>query len=219
MKLIHLTDTHLTRPGQLLYGTSPAERLRACVDSINREHADADLCVITGDLAHSGETQAYEELETILAELQVPVQLVIGNHDHRERLLQRFPDLQRDERGFVQSVRRCQVGTLIFMDSVRDGSHAGAYCSQRQRWLAAQLEQAEGDVFLFLHHAPFKTGIKPMDLIGLDEDHARALKSLLQAQGACATCFLATTIDPCTATGPASAFPPCRGSTTRSRWI
>jgi 3',5'-cyclic AMP phosphodiesterase CpdA len=183
MKLIHLTDTHLTLPGQPLYGTYPAERLRACVESINNEHADADLCVITGDLAHCGDIEAYEELASILAGLKVPVQLVIGNHDHRERLVERFPQLARDEAGFVQSALKTEAGTFIFMDSVKDGTHAGAYCETRRAWLAQQLEKADDDVFLFMHHAPFKTGIKPMDKIGMDAQDVLALKALLQRYG------------------------------------
>lgn len=103
MKLIHLTDTHLTAPGEALYGTFPAQRLRACVDSINREHSDAELCVITGDLAHKGDPAAYVEMAAILSDLNMPVQLLIGNHDDRGSVCEHFPQLQRDERGFVQS--------------------------------------------------------------------------------------------------------------------
>ena len=33
-KFIHLTDTHLVPPGQLLYGMDPLHRLRAAVHSI-----------------------------------------------------------------------------------------------------------------------------------------------------------------------------------------
>jgi 3',5'-cyclic AMP phosphodiesterase CpdA len=183
MKLIHVTDTHLTLPGKTLYGGYPAERLRTCIESINREHSNADLCVITGDLAHCGEVEAYKELEQILSELKVPLQLVIGNHDHREHLAQRFPQLARDEHGFIQSVRETSDGTLIFMDTVKEGTHAGAYCARRQAWLTQQLAQAHGDVFLFMHHAPFKTGIKPMDRIGIDPDDATALQQLVKRNG------------------------------------
>lgn len=183
LKLIHVTDTHLSMPGKTLYGTTPADRLRTCVESINREHSDADLCVITGDLAHHGEIEAYQELGHILSELKVPLQLVIGNHDHRELLARHFPNLLRDHNGFIQSVRKTDRGTLIFMDSVKDGTHAGAYCAERLQWLEQQLEQADDEVFLFMHHAPFKTGIKPMDKIGLDPVDAAALKQLVQSYG------------------------------------
>ena len=53
MKFIHLTDTNLTLPGNTLYDLNPLTRLQAAVESINSEHADADFCVITGDLTHT----------------------------------------------------------------------------------------------------------------------------------------------------------------------
>ncbi|WP_116474359.1 phosphodiesterase [Zobellella maritima] len=183
MKLIHFTDTHLCLPGESLYGQSPEERLQACIDSINEEHGDAALCVITGDLTHRGDPAAFELLQTLIGQLRIPCQLVIGNHDHRERLCRQFPELGRDEHGFVQSVTHTEAGTLIFMDSVKNGTHAGAYCAKRRDWLALQLEQAPGDVYLFMHHAPFATGIKAMDQIGLDCEDAAALKALLKAHG------------------------------------
>ena len=183
MKLIHFTDTHLCLPGQTLYGTSPLERLNACIESINSEHSDADLCIITGDLAHRGETAAYQQLNEALSRLRVPYQLVIGNHDDRDLLAAQFPTIQRDVNGFMQSVHHCEAGTLLLLDTVKAGTHAGAYCEKRQHWLAEQLEQAHGDVFLFMHHAPFKTGLKAMDMIGIDRDDGIAMKRLIQAHG------------------------------------
>ena len=66
MKLIRITDTHLVPRGEMLLGLNPRERLDACVEDINRHHADAELCVITGDLAHLGIPKAYRDLREIL---------------------------------------------------------------------------------------------------------------------------------------------------------
>ncbi|MFJ2992444.1 metallophosphoesterase [Pandoraea sp. NPDC087047] len=51
-KIIHITDTHLVTPGELLYGLDPYQRLVACIDDILAHHTDAECCVITGDLTH-----------------------------------------------------------------------------------------------------------------------------------------------------------------------
>jgi 3',5'-cyclic AMP phosphodiesterase CpdA len=184
MKLIHVSDVHLTRPGNSLYGTDPAERLHACVASINRDHSDADLCVITGDLAHDGEPEAYQALDAILQMLSIPVQLLIGNHDRRDHVIAQFPRLAFDEHGFVQTSRKTPVGTCIFMDTVQAGVHAGVYCEQRQQWLAQRLEMAAGDdVFLFMHHAPLPTGMASMTALGIAAADAAALKHLITAYG------------------------------------
>ncbi|MGE4527742.1 MAG: hypothetical protein AB7D00_05185, partial [Rhodospirillaceae bacterium] len=83
MKILHLTDLHLTADGAPLYGLSPTERLSTVLahalghhadadrgaplyglsptERLSTvlahalgHHADADLCVLTGDLAHRG---------------------------------------------------------------------------------------------------------------------------------------------------------------------
>lgn len=59
MKFIHLTDTHLMAPGELLKGLNPQRRFAACIDDINRHHADAECCVMTGDVADLAQIEAY----------------------------------------------------------------------------------------------------------------------------------------------------------------
>jgi 3',5'-cyclic AMP phosphodiesterase CpdA len=59
MKFIHLTDTHVIGGDRLLYGANPARRLAQAVDSINAEHADAEFVIVTGDMTHWGDDDAY----------------------------------------------------------------------------------------------------------------------------------------------------------------
>ncbi len=175
MKLIHLTDPHFVAAGRRLYGLDPRERLDAAVASINALHADADLVVITGDLAHWGEAQAYANLEACLSALRVPCVPLIGNHDDRGALQQRFPDLPRDAAGFVQGVRDVRGIRLLFLDTNQPGTHMGWYCEARMAWLARQLEVGRGQPHLLLmHHPPFDIGLPTMDRIGLQQRHAFA---------------------------------------------
>ena len=83
MKFIHLSDLHLVAPGTLLHGLDPMWGLERCVASIRAHHADAALCVVTGDLTHDGEPAAYDAARRCLAGLPMPVHLMIGNHDDR----------------------------------------------------------------------------------------------------------------------------------------
>ena len=179
MKLIHITDTHLVKPGERLYGLDPQARLEACVADINRHHADADLCVITGDLTHWGEPEAYALLRDCLAPLAVPLHLVIGNHDDRDAFLDAFPETPTDDDGFVQSARDTAVGRFLFLDTVQPGTHAGHYCKARLAWLDAQLADARRDeqpAYLFMHHPPFAVHLRPLDAVGLlDAEPLRAL--------------------------------------------
>ncbi|MCA1494832.1 phosphodiesterase [Ensifer sp. NBAIM29] len=149
MKLIHLTDLHLVPPAGALYGFNPADRLAAVIDTINREHADSALCVVTGDLADEGEPSAYGLLREILQSLRMPWQLLVGNHDHRENFSNAFPEMGRDRNGFIQSIQDCDAGRLIFLDTLVQGyGHGG-----RIEWLSARLaETPSSGAFLFAHH-------------------------------------------------------------------
>ncbi|MGV6871983.1 phosphodiesterase [Pseudochelatococcus sp. B33] len=160
MKLIHLTDLHLVPTGATLFGFDPAARLRDVIARINRDHADADICVITGDLADKGELAAYDLLRELLRELRVPCRLLVGNHDNRENFVRAFPEAERDENGFIQSVHECSAGRLIFLDTLVQGFGHGALNGGRLEWLADRLAGApETPAFLFAHH--------PLQPIGL----------------------------------------------------
>lgn len=168
MKLIHLTDTHLVPPPRRLYALDPQARLAAAVEDINRHHADAELVMISGDLADRGEPEAYRALHETLASLEVPYALGMGNHDSRPHLQAAFPELPQDANGFVQYVWETSTGVMVMLDSANPGTHAGELCALRLAWLDACLrEHRSRDVFLVLHHPPLEIGIRYMDAINL----------------------------------------------------
>ncbi|MFM1989938.1 MAG: 3,5-cyclic adenosine monophosphate phosphodiesterase CpdA [Pseudomonadota bacterium] len=169
-KFIHLTDTHQIPPGQTLYGLDPAERLRAAVASIASEHGDAAFVVVTGDLAHRGEPEAYAVLRDTLASLPMPVHLVLGNHDDRSAFRDVFPDTPVDAEGFVQYAFDAGPLRMICVDTNEPGVHWGVLCERRAAWLAEALAGAARDgrpVHLFMHHPPFRVGLDAMDRISL----------------------------------------------------
>jgi 3',5'-cyclic AMP phosphodiesterase CpdA len=179
MKILQITDIHLTAPGHHLFGIDPRARLDACIRDINQHHADADLCVITGDLAHRGEVAAYGSLKSSLEALQVPVKLLLGNHDDRQNFLTVFPESPTDEAGFVQEARWTPVGLFLFLDTNLSGTHEGWYCEKRAIWLMGQLYDANrAPVFVFMHHPPFKIGLPSLDQIGLQQ--AELFKEAIQ---------------------------------------
>ena len=168
MKLIHLTDIHMTPMGEELHGLQPLARLQSAIDSINRFHGDAELCVITGDLTDRGERDAYETLSEALDRLTVPYRLLIGNHDDRRNFRQVFTSTPTDENGYIQRSESTRIGRFLYLDTVQPGTHAGHYGPDRQAWLRAQMHDA-GDqpVYLFMHHHPAPVHFGPIDAIGL----------------------------------------------------
>lgn len=177
MKLIQITDLHLMPPGETIYALDPAERLAACVADINANHGDAALVVVTGDLAHAGQPAAYGLLRELLAPLAPPAHLLIGNHDDRAAFQAAFPEAPRDEAGFVQFTVDTPAARLVCLDTHVPGAPHGALCDARLGWLERELDRA-GDrpVYLFMHHPPFRVGLKRMDEIALrDGDRLAAV--------------------------------------------
>ena len=172
MKFIHLTDTHVIGGGRLLYGANPARRLRLAVDSINAEHGDADFTIVTGDLTHWGDAEAYAAFGAEIDRLNMPVHLMVGNHDKTPDFATRFPTAPRDENGFVQFAFETPQGRAICLDTTLPGTHAGGLCAARLDWLAAKLAASDAPVLLFMHHPPFPVGIAAMDAIRMQDDGA-----------------------------------------------
>lgn len=172
MKFIHLTDTHVTGNGNELYGEDPAMRLSSAVRSINEEHGDADFVILTGDLTHWGDRDAYRAFKKEISQLAMPVHLMVGNHDDTAAFTDAFPDMPRDPNGFVQYALDTEHGRFLLLDTKAKGTHAGAYCPARRDWLRHRLETSDGPVLLFMHHPPFETGIKAMDRIMLQDAEA-----------------------------------------------
>ncbi len=167
MKFVQITDTHMVPPGLRLWGLDPRARLEACVADINAHHKDAELCVITGDLAHKGQIEAYQAFRECISALKLPCHLMIGNHDDRETFRRAFPAAECDGHGFVQSVVETSAGRFVLTDTHEPGAGWGSYCERRRGWLKQRLDEAGDEpVYLFMHHLPFDVGIPCLDAIG-----------------------------------------------------
>jgi len=182
MKFIQISDIHLVAPGERLYGLDPRERFERCIADINDQHADAELVVITGDLTQQGDERAYRLLGELLGQLKMPVHLLIGNHDHRQRFQKAFPAAAKDPNGFVQFSLETPAGRFIGLDTNEPGTHKGRLCRQRLDWLDARLQEAAGQpAYLFMHHAPLAVGLREMDVIALQDSHL--LADIMTARG------------------------------------
>jgi len=176
MKFVVLTDTHFVAAGRRIYGLDPAERLRAAIACINRDHPEIAFVIVTGDLAHWGEDAAYDALAAVLGELRAPSLLLMGNHDKRDGFSRYFPGVARDAGGFFQTMQVFDAATIVTLDTLNEAApnHEGLLCDARLDFLAHALSSAPTDrpLLLFQHHPPFDTGLRYMDTIRLANPEA-----------------------------------------------
>lgn len=183
MLLAQISDLHIKRPGALAYQrVDTGAALARCVAALNALVPRPDVVIMTGDLVDQGDAEQYAHLKTLLAPLEIPYYLLVGNHDDRTALREAFserPEL-RSGGDFVHYAADLGALRLIALDSIVPGQSAGTLCDARLAWLEAQLDAAKDrPVIVALHHPPFACGIGHMDELRLDPHAASRMEALI----------------------------------------
>ncbi|HGL6717228.1 phosphodiesterase [Burkholderia contaminans] len=183
MLLAQISDLHIKRPGQLAYRrVDTAAALTHCIERLNALVPRPDAVLVTGDLTDFGHDEEYGNLRGLLAALEIPYYLMIGNHDDRAGLRRAFADRAELQAGeFVQYALDVGAVRVLALDSQVPGASYGDLCDARLAWLAAQLDAArDRPVIVALHHPPFASGIGHMDKLRLAPAASAKLDALLR---------------------------------------
>ncbi|HDR9486024.1 TPA: phosphodiesterase [Burkholderia aenigmatica] len=183
MLLAQISDLHIKRPGQLAYRrVDTAAALARCIARLNALVPRPDAVLVTGDLTDFGHDEEYGNLRGLLATLEIPYYLMIGNHDDRAGLRRAFADRAELQGGeFVQYALDVGAVRVLALDSQVPGASYGDLCDARLAWLATQLDAArDRPVIVALHHPPFVSGIGHMDKLRLAPAASAKLDALLR---------------------------------------
>lgn len=167
MLIAQISDCHIVERGALFADrVDSAAGLREAVAAIGRLDRRPDLVLATGDLVNDGTTAQYDHLMDLIADLDMPVIPVVGNHDDRSELRRRFADTLPS--GDPDSPIAFTVDTyslrIIVLDTTIPGRHDGRLGGDQLEWLDARLgEQPDRPTLVVQHHPPFDSGIKWMD--------------------------------------------------------
>lgn len=176
MKFIILSDIHIGSKKQVP-GRTPVDCLHAAVAHINERNADAELCILLGDLTETGSDEEYAALRDALRPLSMPCRMIIGNHDEREGFKRAFPEAPVDAGGFAQQVFDAGDFRFVLLDTYWPGNGGGILDGGRLDWLEEQLSTADKPCLLFLHHPPFDSGVPGFEALRLED--RPALQSLV----------------------------------------
>jgi Icc protein len=154
--VLHITDVHLrAAPDALLLGVDTAHSMNAVLDQALAERSP-DALLVTGDVSHDPEPQAYERFAAILGErFQGPVLCLPGNHDLEAPMGQLLTE---------PSVLHLPEWDIIGLDSHVD-NETGADVSEKDlAGLNAALADADvPNVIVATHHPPIEVGCPWLD--------------------------------------------------------
>jgi 3',5'-cyclic AMP phosphodiesterase CpdA len=141
--------------------------LQRCVSFLNGLDPPPAAVICSGDLVDGGKEAEYEHLERILAPLTPPLLAIPGNHDRCELMRRTFPDQPYAAGSMNMVVKLGDVDLVLLDSSVPEKSH-GLLEAPTLAWLEATLAaETERPALIFLHHPPFNTGIRHMDIQNL----------------------------------------------------
>ena len=155
---VHFGDLHMTQGGEQNH-----RDFLALVDEVNTHlKGHVDFCLLPGDNANNGEVAQYLLIRRALAQLQVPMRIIPGDHDREPGNLTAFYSTLGAERlpkAISQNGYRC-----LFLDIVSAGSGGADFqlgLAQFQ-WLEQELAEARAKkercvVFMHAYPADLKT--------------------------------------------------------------
>jgi len=154
-RFIHLTDLHISHPdaGDPKDKSSAIETLKRVVDLINNMAIQPEFVVASGDLTNTGHPRSYDLLQDLLAPLEVPLVMALGNHDKRPEFHTKFGAGPSDAPYCHDTV----LGDIhiITLDTSIAGHVAGTICDQQFDFLIQALTRhADLPKLIVMHHPP-----------------------------------------------------------------
>ena len=157
MRIVQITDLHVGQEGQDTQGVDVRAnflKIRDVIQSLNPDHV-----VVSGDLCFTdGEKPVYNWIKPHLDELNIPYDIISGNHDDSVLLAQAFglEDLLINKELYFH--KKLGNKEVLFLDT-----SIGSVSDEQLKWLKDKLNHLQQDVIIFMHHPPVNAGVPFMD--------------------------------------------------------
>lgn len=165
LKFIHITDSHLLdNADERLHDTNTKQSFETVLMHCQQQFPNIDFILLTGDISQTGSIRSYTLFKTLIAQSNVPIYGVPGNHDN-PKLLQKVLPITPDD-----SINVIQFGkfSLILISSWVDNAHHGMvskFClNQLENYLQSNINQFP---IIAVHHPPVSIESKWLDEIAL----------------------------------------------------
>lgn len=162
-----LSDTHVS--GGFLFKMM-GSRLSRAVQQVLSLPQRPEKVLVAGDCAHlsgrKGDYREYVRRIQPLVDAGMPLHMILGNHDHRERFWNALPH-ERPQTSIPQPRQAMVIpgrhANWFMLDSLNQSDPGEAELGRDQRtWLAHELDaHPDKPALIMLHHDPIRGGSKP----------------------------------------------------------
>lgn len=148
MKIIHISDIHLTENGHEIWGVNTLNQFCKTIKKI-KEQDGIDGIVVSGDLSNDGTRWTYEFIDQTFEEVGIPTYCCPGNHDNLEEFYHDYKP------SFIEICDEFELcgWNFIMVNSVVAGMSRGFFNPQL---LSRQVSKCCGPVAIVLHHPPIE---------------------------------------------------------------
>ena len=185
LSFVHLTDLHIGNPNMTdehLFSdtTQTLEHVKSLIATLEPR---PNFIVVSGDLTNRGDRQSFVELKRLLADIDIPMLLALGNHDTQEQFYEVM--LEQPERGnaryhYAQDFDGLRV---IVLDSSAPNKVFGTINPEQFEWLERELRaDPELPKLVVVHHPPAPMHLPIFDQINFATDDAAKLQAILEGR-------------------------------------
>lgn len=158
MRFCFVTDLHIDQPGIFPLSLDTRDQFLKVLDHVKAQNYD--FIILGGDLCNKvGDEAIYRWIGAQMADIQVPVFAISGNHDDSILLAHSFglsPDVHENELFYSRHIQGLE---FIFLDT-----SLGRMAGQQWAWLEEKIERYGGqNLWIAMHHPPILAGSAHME--------------------------------------------------------
>jgi len=173
--IAHTSDFHVfsDRQETSIVRSDAVDAARKVIADIVDFSPQIDAVMITGDLTDGGSQEDYALLKDLLSPITVPIFVVPGNHDSRDRFRAAFEDTLPFGHGpYLDYEAICGDLRIIALDTLIEGQIYGGLDDIQISWLADRLASyTDRLTIVLMHHPAFPSTIKALDQMTMRVGH------------------------------------------------
>ena len=160
MRIIHMSDLHLTKDGCPIWETDTMEHFNKSIEII-RGMKNIDAIIVTGDISDDGSIWTYQYADKVFSSLMIPTICCPGNHDSLKVMLKEYKPSYYQVLPHAFVIKGWKIITLnsVILDDV-DSNHnkaRGFLSDASKKYMIQELDERLPTI-IALHHPPIEPG-------------------------------------------------------------